>query len=55
MISDYFNFLKNLAKSQLYYKNFKVIREVSTPDKGFIRFVLTFIDDSQLHVFEDVN
>ncbi len=55
MISDYFDFLKRVAKNHPSVKNFRLIREFIGVDKGFIRFVIELRDNSEIHVFEYVN
>jgi hypothetical protein len=55
MISDYFDFLKRVARNNPSVKNFRLIREFIGVDKGFIRFVIKLRDDSEIHVFEYVN
>jgi len=55
MIDDYFEFLKKIAKKNPLVKNFRVIKEFIGVKKGYIRFVIEFIDNSELHVFEYVD
>lgn len=55
MIQAYFAFLKNIAAASHLAKEFRPIREFIGINKGYIRFVIQFIDDSELHVFEHVD
>jgi len=55
MIDDYFEFLKKIVKKNPLVKNFRVIKEFIGVKKGYIRFVIEFIDNSELHVFEYVD
>ncbi|AEA46526.1 toxin-antitoxin system TumE family protein [Archaeoglobus veneficus] len=55
MIEDYFEFLKKLALTSSVTKEIRVLREFCGTESGFIRFVVEFIDNSELHVFEHVD
>lgn len=55
MIEDYFKFLRIIAQNNPYFKDFRLIKELVTLDKGFVRFAIEFVDGSELHVFEYVN
>jgi hypothetical protein len=55
MISDYFDFLKRIAKKSPEVVNFRLIREFIGVNSGFIRFVLELIDGCELHVFEYID
>lgn len=55
MIEEYFKFLKVIAQSNPYFKDFRLVKELVATDKGFVRFAIEFIDGSELHVFEYVN
>ncbi|MBU3967699.1 MAG: hypothetical protein KKG76_10050 [Euryarchaeota archaeon] len=55
MIEDYFEFLKKIVNKNPSVKDFRLVREFIGVDRGFIRFVVELIDDSELHVFEYVD
>ena len=55
MIGDYFEFLKKVANKNPSVKQFQPVREVIGVDKGFIRFIIEFRDNSELHIFEYVD
>jgi len=55
MIDDYFGFLITIAKKNPLVKKFRLIKEFTGVKKGYIRFVIEFQDNSELHVFEYVD
>lgn len=55
MIEDYFEFLKKIVTKNPSVKHLRIVREFIGVDRGFIRFVVELIDDSELHVFEYVD
>ncbi|MGI9862253.1 DUF6516 family protein [Moorella naiadis] len=55
MIQEYFDFLKKIASTFAFTKDLRVVKEVTGINRGFIRFVIQFLDGSELHVFEHVN
>lgn len=55
MISDYFEFLKTIAKNNSNTVKFRLIREFIGVNHGYIRFILELRDYSELHVFEFVD
>lgn len=55
MIDDYFRFIKTIARKNPLMKKFRLVKEFSGVKKGYIRFVIEFRDNSELHVFEYVN
>jgi len=55
MIDDWFEFLKKIAKKNPLVKNLRLIKEFIGVKKVYIRFVIEFIDNSELYVFEYVD
>ena len=55
MIQIYFTFLKNIASASYLVREFRLLREFIGVGRGFIRFAIKFIDDSELHVFEHID
>ncbi|WP_338818455.1 hypothetical protein MTCOM_23630 [Moorella thermoacetica] len=55
MIEEYFAFLKKIASTFALTQEFRLVKEVVTLNKGFIRFIIKFVDGSELHVFEHVD
>jgi hypothetical protein len=52
---EVFEFLKNITSTSHLVREFRLLREFIGVSRGFIRFAIKFIDDSELHVFEHVD
>lgn len=55
MIQEYFDFLKKIASTFALTRDFRLVREVSSINRGFIGFIIQFMDGSELHVFEHID
>ncbi|OIQ54269.1 hypothetical protein MOTE_24640 [Moorella thermoacetica] len=55
MIEEYFDFLKKIASTFAFTQEFRLVKEAVTLNRGFIRFIIKFVDGSELHVFEHVD